>query len=130
MVCRGRDLAVLLLALIPHRHSSLIRVERSMGACLTAVVLGCVGCRRQVVTFHNQRDFMFVRHHRYMFDRKEDKGIKARLQVRRLSCHVLPIPLKSPQDVAVIDMPSGTPLPGCHQYPFRSPVRQSASPSV
>lgn len=30
---------------------------------------------RQVVTFHNQRDFLFVRHHRYMFDEK--KGAKA-----------------------------------------------------
>lgn len=27
---------------------------------------------RQVVTFHNQRDFIFVRHHRYVY-RKEDK---------------------------------------------------------
>lgn len=26
-------------------------------------------------------------------------------------------------------MPSGTPLPGCHPYSFRSPVQQSASPS-
>lgn len=26
---------------------------------------------RQVVTFHNQRDFLFVRHHRYMFDEKK-----------------------------------------------------------
>jgi rRNA maturation protein Rpf1 len=34
-----------------------------------------------VVTFHNQRDFLFVRHHRYVFDQKE-KGVKARLQVR------------------------------------------------
>lgn len=23
---------------------------------------------RQVVTFHNQRDFIFIRHHRYIFD--------------------------------------------------------------
>ena len=28
---------------------------------------------RQVVTFHNQRDFIFVRHHRYVFDRDEDR---------------------------------------------------------
>jgi ribosome production factor 1 len=26
---------------------------------------------RQVVTFHNQRDFLFVRHHRYIFDEKK-----------------------------------------------------------
>lgn len=26
---------------------------------------------RQVVTFHNQRDFLFVRHHRYMFDERK-----------------------------------------------------------
>lgn len=32
---------------------------------------------RQVVTLHNQRDFIFVRHHRYMFD---DKGKRAKLQ--------------------------------------------------
>jgi ribosome production factor 1 len=31
---------------------------------------------RQVVTFHNQRDFIFVRHHRYIFE----TGKKARLQ--------------------------------------------------
>ena len=30
---------------------------------------------RQVVTFHNQRDFIFVRHHRYIFDGvEEDEG--------------------------------------------------------
>eukprot|EP00004_Rigifila_ramosa_P021688 TRINITY_DN5817_c0_g1_i1.p1 TRINITY_DN5817_c0_g1~~TRINITY_DN5817_c0_g1_i1.p1 ORF type:complete len:328 (+),score=98.82 TRINITY_DN5817_c0_g1_i1:145-984(+) len=32
---------------------------------------------RRVVTFHNQRDFIFVRHHRYIF---EEEGKKARLQ--------------------------------------------------
>jgi len=31
---------------------------------------------RRVVTFHNQRDFIFFRHHRYIFESKE----KARLQ--------------------------------------------------
>ncbi|TYZ65744.1 hypothetical protein PybrP1_003093 [[Pythium] brassicae (nom. inval.)] len=31
---------------------------------------------RQVVTFHNQRDFIFVRHHRYVFENEK----KARLQ--------------------------------------------------
>lgn len=31
---------------------------------------------RQVVTFHNQRDFIFVRHHRYVFEHAK----KARLQ--------------------------------------------------
>jgi len=44
---------------------------------------------RRVVTFHNQRDFIFFRHHRYVFETKEDKGkagkqkgigIRARLQ--------------------------------------------------
>ena len=34
---------------------------------------------RQVVTFHNQRDFIFVRHHRYVY-RKEDGKTRARLQ--------------------------------------------------
>lgn len=44
---------------------------------------------RRVVTFHNQRDFVFFRHHRYVFEEKEvrEKGkkektktVKARLQ--------------------------------------------------
>jgi len=30
---------------------------------------------RQVVTFHNQRDFLFVRHHRYVFDEKKAKSV-------------------------------------------------------
>lgn len=34
---------------------------------------------RQVVTFHNQRDFIFVRHHRYIY-RKEQEKNRARLQ--------------------------------------------------
>eukprot|EP00268_Persea_americana_P041252 TRINITY_DN4106_c0_g1_i2.p1 TRINITY_DN4106_c0_g1~~TRINITY_DN4106_c0_g1_i2.p1 ORF type:complete len:134 (+),score=14.42 TRINITY_DN4106_c0_g1_i2:292-693(+) len=28
---------------------------------------------RRVVTFHNQRDFIFFRHHRYIFEGKESK---------------------------------------------------------
>lgn len=34
---------------------------------------------RQVVTFHNQRDFIFVRHHRYVYRKEKDKT-RARLQ--------------------------------------------------
>jgi ribosome production factor 1 len=34
---------------------------------------------RQVVTFHNQRDFIFVRHHRYVYRQEKDKN-RARLQ--------------------------------------------------
>ena len=34
---------------------------------------------RQVVTFHNQRDFIFVRHHRYIYRKEKDK-LRARLQ--------------------------------------------------
>ncbi len=34
---------------------------------------------RQVVTFHNQRDYIFVRHHRYIY-RKESEKVRARLQ--------------------------------------------------
>lgn len=34
---------------------------------------------RQVVTFHNQRDFIFVRHHRYIY-RKDQEKTRARLQ--------------------------------------------------
>jgi ribosome production factor 1 len=35
---------------------------------------------RQVVTFHNQRDFVFVRHHRYIFKEKDDKQLKRESQ--------------------------------------------------
>lgn len=31
---------------------------------------------RQVVTFHNQRDYIFVRHHRYIFEEKKQKPTK------------------------------------------------------
>ena len=31
---------------------------------------------RQVVTFHNQRDYIFVRHHRYIFNKKTEKQIE------------------------------------------------------
>ena len=34
---------------------------------------------RQVATFHNQRDYIFVRHHRYVFEENKDKT-RARLQ--------------------------------------------------
>lgn len=34
---------------------------------------------RQVVTFHNQRDYIFLRHHRYIY-RKENMKVRARLQ--------------------------------------------------
>jgi len=34
---------------------------------------------RQVITFHNQRDFIFVRHHRYVY-RKDGDKTRARLQ--------------------------------------------------
>ena len=34
---------------------------------------------RQVVTFHNQRDFIFVRHHRYIFD-QDDEAQRARFE--------------------------------------------------
>eukprot|EP00250_Pteridium_aquilinum_P016528 c23144_g2_i1 orf=184-1254(-) len=33
---------------------------------------------RRVVTFHNQRDFIFFRHHRYIFEEKEAKGAAAK----------------------------------------------------
>jgi ribosome production factor 1 len=35
---------------------------------------------REVVTFHNQRDFIFVRHHRYIFQGEVLDKTKARLQ--------------------------------------------------
>jgi ribosome production factor 1 len=31
---------------------------------------------RQVVTFHNQRDYIFVRHHRYVFEEKKNSNTK------------------------------------------------------
>ena len=34
---------------------------------------------RQVVTFHNQRDFIFVRHHRYIYSKSSDR-VRAKLQ--------------------------------------------------
>ncbi|KAL5572252.1 hypothetical protein UlMin_021849 [Ulmus minor] len=33
---------------------------------------------RRVVTFHNQRDFIFFRHHRYIFETKETKQIESK----------------------------------------------------
>jgi ribosome production factor 1 len=33
---------------------------------------------RQVVTFHNQRDYIFVRHHRYVFEEKKNKKLEAK----------------------------------------------------
>ena len=35
---------------------------------------------RRVVTFHNQRDFIFFRHHRYIFDQNEKGKVAANLQ--------------------------------------------------
>ncbi len=35
---------------------------------------------RQVVTFHNQRDFIFVRHHRYMFEEAKARANKAQIK--------------------------------------------------
>ena len=42
---------------------------------------------RRAVTFHNQRDYIFFRHHRYIFETKpnasvgrDEKGVRARLQ--------------------------------------------------
>ncbi|CAI9117353.1 OLC1v1018730C1 [Oldenlandia corymbosa var. corymbosa] len=33
---------------------------------------------RRVVTFHNQRDFIFFRHHRYIFETKESKQVSSK----------------------------------------------------
>ena len=49
---------------------------------------------RRAITFHNQRDFIFFRHHRYIFEEKEKtrqkeggpkKVVQARLQVSEWS---------------------------------------------
>jgi ribosome production factor 1 len=34
---------------------------------------------RRVVTFHNQRDYIFFRHHRYIFEEKDEKVVKAEI---------------------------------------------------
>jgi ribosome production factor 1 len=41
---------------------------------------------RQVVTFHNQRDYIFVRHHRYIYkkDSKDESGKKVRANLQEL----------------------------------------------
>lgn len=49
---------------------------------------------RQVVTFHNQRDYIFVRFHRYVFsegkgDSGKEKKTRASLQVKPLGCRTL-----------------------------------------
>jgi ribosome production factor 1 len=35
---------------------------------------------RQVVTFHNQRDYIFIRHHRYIFEEKKQKQEKKKAE--------------------------------------------------
>ncbi|KAI9182467.1 hypothetical protein LWI28_025679 [Acer negundo] len=35
---------------------------------------------RRVATFHNQRDFIFFRHHRYIFESKESKGSDSKVK--------------------------------------------------
>lgn len=35
---------------------------------------------RRIITFHNQRDFIFVRHHRYIFEPDDEKKLKPRIQ--------------------------------------------------
>jgi ribosome production factor 1 len=43
---------------------------------------------RRVVTFHNQRDFVFFRHHRYIFEEKERKVTKAEVNSKTFKKHV------------------------------------------
>lgn len=42
---------------------------------------------RQVATFHNQRDFIFFRHHRYVFEEKEKENTTGRI-TRRLKARL------------------------------------------
>jgi len=37
---------------------------------------------RQVATFHNQRDYIFVRHHRYVFEEGNEKAVEKKTKVR------------------------------------------------
>ncbi|KAK9713657.1 hypothetical protein RND81_06G042600 [Saponaria officinalis] len=39
---------------------------------------------RRVVTFHNQRDYIFFRHHRYVFEAKEAKGTESKTTEKEL----------------------------------------------
>ncbi len=43
-------------------------------SCVCFILNVHVSHRPQVVTFHNQRDFVFVRHHRYIFAPKRGNG--------------------------------------------------------
>jgi len=60
------------------------RLGRRVGRFLGSLFYAKPAFRgRQAVTFHNQRDYIFVRHHRYIFEERDDKKAKkviARLQ--------------------------------------------------
>jgi ribosome production factor 1 len=64
------------------------RLGRRVGRFLGSLVPHAPAFKgRQVVTFHNQRDFIFVRHHRYIFD-EEDAAARKKFeetQARRVS---------------------------------------------
>jgi ribosome production factor 1 len=76
-----------------HLHGFVTRLGHRVGRLLASLFPHNAELQgRQVVTFHNQRDYLFVRHHRYVFNEKteqaaskkdEDTGkppVKARLQ--------------------------------------------------
>eukprot|EP01113_Clastostelium_recurvatum_P035269 TRINITY_DN4898_c0_g1_i3.p1 TRINITY_DN4898_c0_g1~~TRINITY_DN4898_c0_g1_i3.p1 ORF type:complete len:317 (-),score=60.55 TRINITY_DN4898_c0_g1_i3:12-962(-) len=59
------------------------RLGHTLGRMLAAVFPAAPQFEgRRVITFHNQRDFIFFRHHRYVFDinRKKEEKTKARIQ--------------------------------------------------
>jgi ribosome production factor 1 len=50
------------------------RLGQRLGRMLAAIFPQNPDFRgRNVITFHNQRDFMFFRHHRYIFNEKLDR---------------------------------------------------------
>ena len=53
------------------------RLGRRVGRFLGSLFYAKPAFRgRQAVTFHNQRDYIFVRHHRYIFEERDDKKAK------------------------------------------------------
>ncbi|XP_057501735.1 uncharacterized protein LOC130785565 [Actinidia eriantha] len=57
------------------------RLGHRIGRLIQSLFPQCPNFRgRRVVTFHNQRDFIFFRHHRYIFESKETKQIDSKVK--------------------------------------------------
>ena len=69
---------------------------------------------RQVVTFHNQRDFIFFRHHRYVFDRDEERHHKSEVVRAAKDKAKIKTLVKKGYDESVAKSSTSQPeLPGC-----------------